>query len=108
MGREDQLAALHDTLRQSGSMAALVGRAGAGKSHCARTFARQWFDADLERWAWWVASETTTELRVSYVEMLAALGPADPQGAGRGRSRQTGAMRVGGASKRSFRVAPRL
>ena len=44
IGREEQIAALYSTLETPRTMAALVGRGGSGKSHCAKTFARKWSD----------------------------------------------------------------
>ena len=59
-------------------MAALVGRGGSGKSHCAKTFARKWSDQDSRRWAYWLNAETETELRQSYTQLLTLLGSALP------------------------------
>ena len=66
IGREEHLEKLHGILTAPRTMAALVGRGGSGKSHCAKMFARQWSDQDPRRWAYWLNAETETELRQSY------------------------------------------
>ena len=55
-------------------MAALAGEGGSGKSHCAKAFAKQWFDEKTDRWGWWLNAETETELRKSCIELLENLG----------------------------------
>ena len=81
IGREEQIAALYSTLGTPRTMAALVGRGGSGKSHCAKTFARKWSDQpDSRRWTYWLSAETETELRQSYIDLLDRLGSALPTG----------------------------
>ena len=81
IGRQEQLRALGEILRRPGTIAQLVGRAGSGKSHCAKTFARIWSDQqDSKRWAFWLNAETETVLRQSYLRLLTSLGSVVPAG----------------------------
>jgi tetratricopeptide (TPR) repeat protein len=75
MGREKEFVELRTKVK-SGTMTALVGIAGVGKTHIAKKFARDWLEeADVKkrRFAFWLESETEAEIRESYVEVMKLL-----------------------------------
>jgi hypothetical protein len=70
-GREDEMETLGKALNAGGRMAALVGGAGMGKSHCASDFAHKWLQQDVaHRFVLWIESDTENIIRVSYLNAL--------------------------------------
>ena len=70
-GREDEMEKLGKALNAGGRMAALVGGAGMGKSHCASDFAHKWLQQDVaHRFVLWLESDTENIIRDSYLNAL--------------------------------------
>jgi tetratricopeptide (TPR) repeat protein len=70
-GREDEMEKLGEALNTGGRMAALVGGAGMGKSHCASDFVHKWLQQDVtHRFVLWIESDTENIIRVSYFNGL--------------------------------------
>jgi hypothetical protein len=70
-GREDEMEMLHEALNAGGCMAALVGGAGMGKTHCASDFAHKWLQQDVAYcFVLWLESETENIIRESYLNAL--------------------------------------
>lgn len=74
IGRESTMVELERILEPSGRMAVITGGAGYGKSHCAKAYARDWYEKKSNRWGWWLLAETEIKLRGDYMDLLAALG----------------------------------
>jgi tetratricopeptide (TPR) repeat protein len=70
-GRKDEMEKLGKALNAGGRMAALVGGAGMGKSHCASDFAHKWLQQDVaHRFVLWLESDTENIIRDSYLNAL--------------------------------------
>lgn len=74
IGRTDTLDQLTKTLKDSGTIAALVGGAGVGKSATSKKFATNWVDhAPEDRFALCLDASSEHSLKLSYVEALQRL-----------------------------------
>mmetsp|Transcript_7350 Transcript_7350/g.16655 ORF Transcript_7350/g.16655 Transcript_7350/m.16655 type:complete len:672 (-) Transcript_7350:288-2303(-) len=74
-GRTETLKSLKGSFERGGTIAALVGAAGTGKSHCAKRFARDWIEEYHEkRFALWFSAETEIGIRADYLAVWEELG----------------------------------
>ena len=76
-GRDEILRKLGQYMKKPGSIGALTGGAGVGKSHCARKFAHDWVQGgtkNRKRLGFWISAETESEVRHGYNDILEALG----------------------------------
>ena len=76
-GREEDRLRLAKYLKKPGTMAALTGGAGVGKSHLASKFVHDWVaegSTNMKRFGFWIAAETEGAVRRGYSHILQALG----------------------------------
>ena len=74
-GRDEDLRRLGEYLTKPGTMAALSGVSGVGKSHLANKFVHDWVAKSFKnRCGFWISAETENDVRRGYNNVLQALG----------------------------------
>ncbi len=73
-GGGKELRDLEEALVEDGTMVALMGRAGMGKSHLANYFAYKWLEEDEKnRFCLWISAETGETVQEGYRQILSRL-----------------------------------